>query len=283
MMFFTEVGLPGLKYSASSRSRYSPTSPSIELDSVAFEMCFPTATETRAESDSMRAAQESVPEQNAETASLCASAASSKAAQQNRTGIPTNRGNLRGAATAPPAARRIDGRLFRRETAPAPASVADASHRGEYGSAGRRGLPCPASPTREAAPAPAGAQAPVQSGPEAQPKPDKHIGRGPTDPAALTDFPARELTAMPHAHFKNGCLLQDLIKYFFEAVQLDKDAARFQRVELFKSISKGITRAALAGHGALKGHPDDPSGEVRPRYHPLHCRAFCSTSGTVRG
>ena len=69
---------------------------------------------------------------------------------------------------------------------------------------------------------------------------------------------------MPHAHFKNGCLLQDLIEYLFVAVQLDKDAAGLPRVELFKSISKGIARAALAGHYALKGHPDDPSGQARP-------------------
>ncbi len=100
-------------------------------------------------------------------------------------------------------------------------------------------------------------------GPEAQPKPDKRSDE-PTDPAGLTDFIFRELTAMPHAHFKNGCLLQDLIEYLFEAVQLDKDAAGLPRVELFKSIFKGIARAALAGHYALKGHPDDPSGQVRP-------------------
>jgi hypothetical protein len=140
------------------------------------------------------------------------------------------------------------------EAAPAPAPAADAS--------------VPVANTEavadeEAAPAPAAAPAPVQSGPEAQPKPDKQSDE-PTDPAALTDFIFRELTAMPHAHFKNGCLLQDLIEYLFEAVQLDKDAAGLPRVELFKSIFKGIARAALAGHYALKGHPDDPSGQVRP-------------------
>ena len=87
---------------------------------------------------------------------------------------------------------------------------------------------------------------------------------------------------MPLAHFKNGCLLQDLIEYLFEAVQLDKDAAGLPRVELFKSISKGIARAALAGHGASKDIPMIRQAKCA-RSRPLHCRAFCSTSGTVRG
>ena len=114
--------------------------------------------------------------------------------------------------------------------------------------------------------APVGAApAPVQSMPEDQPKPppDKQSDE-PTDPAALIDFIFRELTAMPHAHFKNGYLLQDLIEHLFVAVQLDKNAAGLPRVELLKFIFKVIARAALAGHYALKGHPDDPSGQARP-------------------
>ena len=125
------------------------------------------------------------------------------------------------------------------------------------GSAGKQTVPAPASV--------GAAPAPVQSVPEDQPKPppDKQSDE-PTDPAALTDLIFRELTAMPHAHFKNGYLLQDLIEYLFVAAQLAKDAAGLPRVELLKSIFKGIVRAARAGHYTLKGHPDDPSGQARP-------------------
>jgi hypothetical protein len=118
----------------------------------------------------------------------------------------------------------------------------------------------------EAAPAPApvgAAPAPVQSMPEVQPKPppDKQSDE-PTDPAALTDFIFRELTAMPQAHFKNGCLLQDLIEYLLVAAQLAKDAVGLPRAELLKFIFEVIARAALARHYTLKGHRDDPSGQA---------------------
>ena len=258
MMFFTEsVFWPESGVVAEQLFAYVA---SIELDSVAFEMCFPTATGPT-KSDGMRAAQESIPEQNAETASS-ASAASSPTAPQTEPESPQTV-----ATEEPPRPREQPGKSTvgsaGGETAPAPASVADASAPVANTEAPAAEPPPVFVADEEAAPAPAGAPAPVQSGPEAQPKPDKQSDE-PTDPAALTDFIFRELTAMPHAHFKNGCLLQDLIEYLFEAVQLDKDAAGLPRVELFKSISKGIARAALAGHGALKGHPDDPSGQVRP-------------------
>jgi hypothetical protein len=85
----------------------------------------------------------------------------------------------------------------------------------------------------------------------------------PPEPATLTDLIFFELAAMSRAHFESRCLLQDLIKHLFVAVQLDKDAAALPRVELLKLIFKVITRAAQVGQYELAGHPDDPSNSVR--------------------
>jgi hypothetical protein len=85
----------------------------------------------------------------------------------------------------------------------------------------------------------------------------------PPEPEALADLIRRELAAMSPGYFVGGCLLQDLIGHLLTAVRADKGAATLLGDELLKSTFKTITRAALADHYTLTGHPGDPSDPMR--------------------